>query len=646
MKIYIGKSYIKNSIQVLDKSTVIYEGESVLISSDRPPWMNISLGESRTLFVWGHIYAIHSEDGSLTKFEPINNGPTLLRKLMLKNNVSTLAARIEGRYIGIVTNSKSEITIFTDLYNVKDVFFAHNDNCLVAATNLEPVINAFPHTQYNQTALASVFNIYGMSPPKKQTIYEGVHRLGVGERIEYRNGRIKILSEPFTPRQTEEYNESDLCKYSDIFESAVEIRSSKECNWVYLSSGWDSSSILAMLVKIHGPSKIRAIMGRFKYSNKSGITNNIEITRAKKLAEYYSVPLEIIEIDYSGNDFLNYMSNMKHELRDNHLFLPFNYFYMKIAKHTAKHGSQSHAVFNGEISDGAHNLGFSQFATILEHPDLGFREYSDKMASYLYGPSFFKSILDGNYINDFVYNVLCTRSGASFYNAHNLNNNDKKAKYIESFFLSPQRLPLIKFSENNILTDKGFSEYESTMYETYFKPFVDSATPETLYSWILHLYNSFHWQCGTVKGLMHGLDCHNMQVSMPFWDTRIQSFLSAMPESWGRGLELNPTKYPLKWMLQNKVDYPSHLQVGPHSYLYDVNPNWHVFSDLIYGSDAKSYFKDIIHDYKYENILSESNFNLSYLKKITDDYCNDVEVTGQQRCDLFTLIGLSLVGWY
>ena len=34
----------------------------------------------------------------------------------------------------------------------------------------------------------------------------------------------------------------------------------------------------------------------------------------------------------------------------------------------------------GEISDGVHNFGFSQFLTIF-HPSLEFREYADKMAS-------------------------------------------------------------------------------------------------------------------------------------------------------------------------------------------------------------------------------------------------------------------------
>jgi hypothetical protein len=48
-----------------------------------------------------------------------------------------------------------------------------------------------------------------------------------------------------------------------------------------------------------------------------------------------------------------------------------------------------------------------------------------------------------------------------------------------------------------------------------------------------------------------------------------------MPEDWGRGLDLNPTKYPLKKMLKDKIDYPYDYQKGAHSYTYDVD---HSFS--------------------------------------------------------------------
>ena len=60
-------------------------------------------------------------------------------------------------------------------------------------------------------------------------------------------------------------------------------------------------------------------------------------------------------------------------------------------------------LFAGEISDGLHNLGFSQYVTIFHPQSYDFREYSDKMNSYLFGPTFFKSILENKIKDDPVF---------------------------------------------------------------------------------------------------------------------------------------------------------------------------------------------------------------------------------------------------
>ena len=66
---------------------------------------------------------------------------------------------------------------------------------------------------------------------------------------------------------------------------------------------------------------------------------------------------------------------------------------------------------------------------------------------------------------------------------------------------------------------------------------------------------------------------------MPFYDSRLQEFLACMPEDWGRGLDfLIPRSIHLSGCLKNQIDYPMHLQVGPHSYLYDVD---HSFSHAV-----------------------------------------------------------------
>jgi hypothetical protein len=187
---------------------------------------------------------------------------------------------------------------------------------------------------------------------------------------------------------------------------------------------------------------------------------------------------------------------------------------------------------------------------------------------------------------------------------------------------------------------------EEEVYQSYLKDAVEKATPETLYSWLLHLYNSFHWQGGTVRCFGSRLAEWGQKIKLPFWDGRLHGFLSAMPESWGRGLELRPAKYPLKWALEHKFDYPMDFQKGPHSYIYDVNPQFSHIGEMLFGSHVSSYFKELLKDYPYEKILSGDCFNLEYMRSLVDKYRSGNEFVGQERTDLMAIVTLCLVGWY
>jgi hypothetical protein len=647
MRIYLGKNSGQHSIASFSSKRSLFKKDDVFISSDESPLIRMSLSKGRFLFIWGQVDAIYTSSNKIVKFE-LPQGETILRKMISQSSVKDIIRKLEGHFAAVLVNSEQEIFIFGDIYNRRDIFYTLDGNSLVASTDLNAVVGACQSKRYHQESLINIFNVYGNYTPKRHTIYEGIYRLAVGERIEYKKGKIAVEAFRFDPVPIGNYGDAQLNEYSRLLHSAVEVRSSEKCNWVALSSGWDSSTILALLVKYHGPSKIRAFISRCKYSENPGIINQFEVDRAKKIADYFSVPLDIVDTDYTKEEYLNFWQEKRDFLRANHLYSLWSYDFFKMAEHVSKNSHAKDPFFNGETSDGAHNLGFAQFATILNHPDLGFREYSDKMASYLFGPSFFSRIMRGDSpYDDCIYNFLRSRmQGRTFEDSAKMDVRQRKMKFLASFFLSNQRIPFISVSNAKLFTSLGRQRYESVMCETYFSDFADRGEANSLYSWFLHLYNSFHWQGNTVKGLLMSANYYNRAVGMPFWDSRIQLFLSAMPESWGRGLDIRPTKYPLKWMLKNKVNYPYHLQVGPHSYLYDVDPDWSVDSDILYGSAGKSYFKKILKKYQYEEVLYESHFNLQYLRKLVDGYVKGAKVSGQELNDLKNLVSLSLVGWF
>ena len=64
-----------------------------------------------------------------------------------------------------------------------------------------------------------------------------------------------------------------------------------------------------------------------------------------------------------------------------------------------------------------------------------------------------------------------------------------------------------------------------------------------LYSSIIRLYQYFHWDASTVKSLhLHKTD--NADLILPFSNKNLLSLLETMPTNYGRGLEVEPSKYP------------------------------------------------------------------------------------------------------
>jgi hypothetical protein len=158
-----------------------------------------------------------------------------------------------------------------------------------------------------------------------------------------------------------------------------------------------------------------------------------------------------------------------------------------------------------------------------------------------------------------------------------------------------------------------------------------------IYSVLINLYNSFHWQGSTIKAISKPLENYGRDIKLPFWDRYMLEYLQKMPEDFGRGLDFNNTKYPLKWALKNKINYPIHLQKGPHSYLYDVNPGFSHLSETINASNVKENFKSKLNDKNLEK-FSNDLFDTEYLNKISNKYKENVELAGAELNDLSSLV--------
>ena len=550
--------------------------------------------------------------------------------------------QLEGDAVVIAVAPDGSVTVCGDEFFKRDVYTQRIDGGVALASDLSLLPDNPARDGYDPAALAHALTYYGHRPPKRHTIYRAVRRLGPGDVATVRERSLDVARGEFAPVHTEEYGDEAFDRYCDAFLEFIRAAGSTEGNSVFLSSGWDSSSILAGLVHVFGAERVTAVTGRMLYSTRSGNCNSFEMERASRIAGHYGVRRHVVDLDYvnGGPDWIERVRetflthNIQSQTGLNHARLA----------HGASEVLPGLPLFAGEISDGAHNLGFSQYVTIF-HPTQAFREYSDKMASYLFGPTFVREVLGGRHEQDAVYRIFRDRNPDVMFDPAADDAPGRKRQMLVSFFLRNGRIPFWSGRNVRMLTPDGLAQYTEEMSKEYFAG-IEATEPEAIYSWYLHLYNSFHWQGSTVStvqkmGDLFGLPAHN-----PYWAAGIQHFLRAMPESWGRGLEFTPTKYPLKRMLKEKFAFPMDLQVGPHSYTYDVDPSFNHNFELLHHSALGPLAKKILAAKPYHEVLPRDAFDVPYIDDLVDRFLRGEEQRGAALNDLMSIWLLCQTGWY
>ena len=608
------------------KLPFLYKNKNTLIEGTdlTKQWKN-NLGDD--FLILGEIIGKRLNGFKLTKIEDYSF-------LEEKANVSL----VEGRFIIIKISNKNKISVWSDQFGRADIYWVDNGKGKTIITSgMDLIPTSINKGEVDQNALAQLLTIYGSRPLKKHTLYKNIRRLGIQESLTIFKGVSTITKKIFEARTS--FSKDDTSKlddYSDIFIEAVRARSSETQNIIFLSSGWDSTSILATLAHLGDVSKIECIIGRMRYSKRSEIINQFELDRAQKMADYYNVKLHIVELDYTekSREFVEEALPIFQSQEFANLTGLNHWLLAKGAKKIAKPDA---VVFAGEISDGAHNLGFSQYFSIYHPASQSFREYSDKMASYLWGPTFLSQLIEGKHEEDPVWKIFKSYNKNTKFDKLDQSKKEITAQLLSTFFLSGGRIPLYSKANCNMLSKNGRKLFLKNGEETYLKDFEGKVDQDNIYSHYLHLYHSFHWQGGTVATLEHMCDAVGLKCRLPFIDKALIDFLSEMPESWGRGLDINNTKYPLKWMLSNRVDYPMDFQQGPHSYLYDVNPSFSHSDEILNASSFTKLFKELLAKEDFIKIFDPEYFDINYIKEIVSKLLSSKNLVGQEITDMLNI---------
>ena len=621
-------TYVKNSRNKFASSEMpsIYQNEKIKLIGESV-YHNWKNDKNEKFFLIGDIVGIRDKGKILSNFDNF--------KIFEDQK---FLSQIEGRFVVIKIDHEDQISLWTDQFGRVDIYWLQDKNeRFLISSSKELFPSNIDFGEIDQNGLAQMLTIYGGRPLKKHTLRKNLNRLGVNQRLSINGGKILIDETKFSPSSTfKKNNYSKLDDYFKIFVEAVRARASETQNIVFLSSGWDSTSILATLSHLIDKNKIECVIGRMRYSERSGVINQFELDRATKMAEYYKVKLHIVDLNYTkgANEVIEEVTPT---YKGQEFGALTGYNHWKLAKGASKIAKKGAVVFAGEISDGAHNLGFSQYFSIYHPMSHAFREYSDKMASYLFGPTFLTQLIEGKYEEDPVWKIFMQYHEKTKFDKIKKGQTNIISQLFSAFFLSGGRIPLYSKENCKLLTKKGITLFLTNGEETYLNKFKNGITSKNIYSHYLHLYHSFHWQGGTVATLEHTCDAFDLKCRLPFLDKELIDFLSEMPESWGRGLDINNTKYPLKWMLENKIDYPMNYQSGPHSYLYDVNPSFSHADEIVNSSSFTDIFKKHFRNKDFLNHFEKEYFNLKYIDDLISKYVSGENVHGQELNDILNL---------
>ena len=631
-------------IRILDRSTYqnnkitgsdltgLYNDDNYYIDSSNDYVATEDSGKK--LFCFGRYSVIRDNEAGITDNL---SGKEILDHLIKIDEPGKILECIQGRFI-LIQIKDNRIEIIQDGFARADIYYTTHEEKIAITTDLTLLPIDKKCAGYNQEAMAHMLTYYGNRPVKKQTIYNAIGRLGVSETIVLDQNGMSVNKIEFQPKQVRKYTKKDNDIYCDLFLQTLEQEGSREGNLVYLSSGWDSTSILAGLVHIFGAGKVSVLTGRMKFSERSGICNAIEMDKVDKFTEYYKVKHEIVDFDYADNGIDMVESAIP--VMKKHGYYSITAINHSVLANSAKKiiGGLNQVIFAGEISDGVHNFGFSQYATIF-HPSYGFREYADKMASYLFGPTFLKRIIEGDYKDDPIYKLFYSDPGFIVDEAKS-NEKDIWRQLLIDFFLRNGRRPFWSGDNIKMLTKNGQKEYTDFHCKQYLSV-AENINISDMYSYYIYLYNSFHWQGSTVAPLQVMAAEHGLNTCLPFWDKHMQDFLAVMPEDWGRGLDLNNTKYPLKWMLANRLDYPMEFQEGPHSYTYDVDHSFNHYEEILCHSALSTDVKRVVKEFDFANILSADYFNMPYINELKSRFLEDKELTGSEFNEIASLYFLA-----
>ncbi len=580
------------------------------------------------LFLEGEIHYVRNDIG--INYATVGNTHDLIQHALAKYGPTGFPYAVEGTFVGLwVDVAHATAGVFCDVQNRRWLYCTETSEGFFASTRLsDTVARTSAGGRLNQFGLYS-YLLLGYTPVA-DTFYSGVFRPAIDEHIGFSAAGVSRKIEK-RERLIEPFEKSMIDRYDTLLTDAVQSRASNTHNFVLNSGGWDSTTLIYQLLKGRNAKSVSSVVCDFILPDGNSF-NKYEVDKATRIANFYGISVDRAVLDFGDKALVEFWQSQLESQRNNHIY--FGTYHYKMAKVLALRGMDGAAAFNGEAADSIHNFGFSQFVSV-NYDTYSLRHYADKMKSYLYGPTFLGRIEDGSYASDKVYQFFQYYYGQDkFEAAKNWDAKQQRESYLQAFVLSYPRVPFANWQNTAYTTQSLRSGFASHLSSTYFSDAVSNLSPRTLYYYLLQQYRQFHLQGWPIHVNPVAFAASGISSRIPFMDSRLIEYMYSMPENWGRGLELRTTKYPLRYLANERWHMPIHIleEDGPHSYISESDSRWNYSGgkwskncEIMFKSVLKGFFQSVFSRTPIESYFDPAFFDLKYLQGTLDDYCTGVE---------------------
>jgi hypothetical protein len=147
---------------------------------------------------------------------------------------------LEGSFVKVRVDQNGTTTLKTDSNCRLDIYYVNTPKLKAFSNDKTLILQLLgKDTELDQISLAHSLSIYGNRPPKRNTFYTNISRLGYKQELMFQNGHMSVINDKLHLGNLNfTRSEPDfLANYSESFLTAVEKRMSDSQNIVFFSSG-------------------------------------------------------------------------------------------------------------------------------------------------------------------------------------------------------------------------------------------------------------------------------------------------------------------------------------------------------------------------------------------------------------------------